>query len=140
MNQLDSYVVEKYQLRFALGQATRREGPERVFWRPQPLRLPQSKTYSAAREGGRLFLTEGLLGCAHRAQGQPPSEGGIPPGGWVGVGSLALALATQTHPLGGIQCPPGGGVSVGSLATQTHPSGGIQYPLGGGVRCARSLH
>ena len=104
------------------------------------LRLPQSKTYSAAREGGRLFLTEGLLGSAHRAQGQPPSEGGIPPGGWVGVGSLALALATQTHPLGGIQCPPGGGVSVGSLATQTHPLGGIQSPPGGGVRCARSLH
>ena len=103
------------------------------------LRLPPFQLLEYQWGEGR-FDTLGLLGSAHRAQGQPPSEGGIPPGGWVGVGSLALALATQTHPLGGIQCPPGGGVSVGSLATQTHPLGGIQSPPGGGVRCARSLH
>ena len=39
--------------------------------------------------GGSLFLTEGLLVSAHRAQGQPPWERGIPPGGWVRCGSLA---------------------------------------------------
>ena len=30
-------MVGKYQLRFALGQATRREASERDFWRPQLL-------------------------------------------------------------------------------------------------------
>ena len=138
-----------FKLRRPPGETDLEGFPARAHFPSPPLlhmtlRLPQSKIYcwarGAAREGGRLFLTEGLLGCAHRAQGQPPSEGGIPPDGWVSVGSLPPALATQTHPLGGIQCPPGGGLRIGSPATQTHPLGGIQSPPGGGVRCARSLH
>ena len=36
-------------------------------------------------------MTAGLLVSAHRAQGQPPWEGGMPPGsgGWVRCGSFA---------------------------------------------------
>ena len=84
-------------------------------------------------------MTEGLLVSAHRAQGQHPSEGCCPPGGWVRprkhcarlahsnpparrdpvpswpVGFVAQGLRTQTHPPGGIQSPPGRGIEVTSV-------------------------
>ena len=57
------------------------------------------------------------MGSAHRGGGTPPSEGGVPPGRWEGVGSLP----TAAHRPGGTP-PSEGGVPPPRWAEPNYPS------------------